>query len=778
MATPEEQRRTFDRIIEILKTELSTIPNKNEFKNEYLKTIRTYNKIFTDAGITSEDIQRIYRRSLRYLRDQQNPAAFEEEMQRYAGNKYFGRGRATSGGGSQPPNEQTETNTNAQNEESTEKKRGETKDSGMRSGEIMRKGIGKGIRSTGEGIGKVAGKGAGLTHKAVSETYDFLKRKFGKLYYYVWWVFDSEKDYKEIASNDHAYPRNRGTFKPYYAEIGSKEIESMLAGEKSHGRVEGDFLGALGLTGRNVPFSDEVRQIELKEGQVIALGVARAKRYDWNTRDYRGITKGRLMKMDPERLLWKWTKWNSKIGEIKGVIHGRVISIDDYKKHNKDVNYLLDPGITNVGEESAKVTVKSGTRIIAAQQSSDENGFFTFTQLPLNEEIKVEATHNEFKPGKNEYPEKIVLTEGEPENAQVLVVLNNKEPRGEPRPIIQLHTGGERHNTPRTPLFGSETLDILGKSNSYRTFLIEKEPSTKPENPKSYYYFMVTKMDGEQIDNENRHQVTGYITSLLGSGITITQEKSKNTPPSDEDFNKPIERNIKNGSIKDTAEINLEIQTLNLQPGKYRVWCVLLKRQISNHEEVYQSLGDNNSTWDFNYYEFLIEDKEKAKEKNTKKKKKALPKKTKKIMKKGEAAQKSLPKGDKGGVKWHTEEQKKFLKEFYEGIKDIDPNSITFQQDAGNIFRNRKRLLGELINYFDYLDSDEKEGSLPSFDVDKVIPQNVYDCIEEIKEIILDEHYNPNSAINMFDEETKEGDIRENKVYHEANPFISKEVKK
>ena len=180
------------------------------------------------------------------------------------------------------------------------------------------------IKNEKKQLSAAAQAAAGIVEQVVEDDaqvaeYDAKKKRFGRLYYYVWWLLDSEEDYQTLLNNPHSYPRNWGKLKVQYKEIGNKNIDEALAGEKSSGKIAGEFLGALGLVGRDMEFEDEVPRINLKPGQVIALGAARAKRWDWRTKEYRGLGEEKLMRIDPERLIWKWTRLGSS-GEEKGTI--------------------------------------------------------------------------------------------------------------------------------------------------------------------------------------------------------------------------------------------------------------------------------------------------------------------------------------------------------------------------------------------------------------------------------------------------------------------------
>ncbi len=204
----------------------------------------------------------------------------------------------------------------AEEQQKEEEARRDAIDSGGSGGAFLR-GVGKGVSEVGKGVGK----GVSEVGKGASTIYDDLKKKFEAVYYYVWWLLDNQNSYQELLNNSHSYPRNRGSLKVYYQEIGTKDMSDALKGNKSKGKVEGEFLGALGLTGKNTEFTDPQpgfripNVLPLKEGQIIVLGVARARRINFREgiiQGIRGLTKKGLMRFDVERLLWKWNKWTNE----------------------------------------------------------------------------------------------------------------------------------------------------------------------------------------------------------------------------------------------------------------------------------------------------------------------------------------------------------------------------------------------------------------------------------------------------------------------------------
>jgi hypothetical protein len=284
MAVDENQvRKAIEELTQRIIDAFRTNPNTNEDKLKEL--FNNYKNIVNQTGLIDEEVENIIYKATHKSEDNRlyrRPELFREEMREFTEKELIPRLKRAD-------------------KESEKRKKEQEKEQDTV--------VGERIVQIGPDVPKILS----AAYDAGVAFFDRLKEKAseGKLYYYVWWLLDNENDYKTLISDPHAYPRNRGKLKVYYKEIGSKNVEEALKGEKSSEKVTGEFLGALGIVGRNIEFEDDVPRVELQPGQIIALGAARAKRWDWRTREYRGLTEDKLMRFDPERLIWKWNSLNS-----------------------------------------------------------------------------------------------------------------------------------------------------------------------------------------------------------------------------------------------------------------------------------------------------------------------------------------------------------------------------------------------------------------------------------------------------------------------------------
>ncbi len=131
------------------------------------------------------------------------------------------------------------------------------------------------------------------------------------LYAFTWWRIKKE-DAVKLRDGNH-YPRNRGDLKPNYTETPNKHLDNLLAGigGKEEGRVDGYYLGWMGLSRKGAlqgrPHgANNVVPFDLKEDEVVMLGVARIRKFDLLRFKFNGAS---AWNMDWSLLHWKWDVW-------------------------------------------------------------------------------------------------------------------------------------------------------------------------------------------------------------------------------------------------------------------------------------------------------------------------------------------------------------------------------------------------------------------------------------------------------------------------------------
>jgi len=300
-----------------------------------------------------------------------------------------------------------------------------------------------------------------------------IKKAKGKRYYYVWWLFDNETDFQTLVNDPHTYPRTRGKLKPYYKEIGTKDISAALAGEKSSGKVTGEFLGALGKVGGDREFEDIIPKVDLQEGQIIALGAARAEN------------------SDVERLIWKWSKWSGVIDTgLKRKIIGRLVLKDSWATHKPHpANHNVPPafdwakkiigGDEGTGLDEHKVeleyenppgsglkTNKDDKTRVRTVNGKSVNGIFEFEDIPDRARIiKITSTAQKgYDTAVIEFMEDLpLILDATTQEAFVNVVLS-KEKKGEPPEfvIVEPQADPNKRHEPLGPEFGTTWTNYNG----------------------------------------------------------------------------------------------------------------------------------------------------------------------------------------------------------------------------------------------------------------------------------------------------------------------------
>jgi hypothetical protein len=197
-------------------------------------------------------------------------------------------------------------------------------------------------------------------------------------YYFTWWAID-EDDYKTLQA-DHGYPRDRGAHRVYYEYVPDKQrdLAEKLANEEGESGVLGDFL-ARGVTGKNVPFTEKaplksVRKILDDEDKIIVLGVA-----------YKGFFRG--VNFDPEKLLWKWTRWQGDDVATTGTVYGKIVREQDVQGEQlteAEAQRLYDDDDVGI---QADLLVKHGPNLGTQYHAETEGstGQFTVSNIPLRD---------------------------------------------------------------------------------------------------------------------------------------------------------------------------------------------------------------------------------------------------------------------------------------------------------------------------------------------------------------------------------------------------------
>jgi len=518
----------------------------------------------------------------------------------------------------------------------------------------------KGIKKL---IGKAAQDAAGIVDQVVEEDmqtkeYDEQKKKSKILYYYVWWLLDSEEDYQTLVSNPHNYPRDRGTLKVHYKELGNKNIDEALAGVKHSGKVAGEFLGALGLIGKNEYFENIVPRVNLKPGQLIALGAARAKRWDWRTREIRGLNNDRLGRADPERFIWKWNRFNPS-DEGKGTIKGRVIEPEDFEAHKNDINYLMNPA-NDIGIAEADAWAESGGKNLVGTKKADENGFFTLEGIPLNIAVTVKAKldGSEYNPGEHKIPNApIVLSAEKRVQEGVIVPLKPKTSPGEPEFHIKLYNYDAGHNEPLNPPFGNkEAFEINKVNKDFRSFKVTKNKGSR-KVANAWYYFYAQKMRGLELDEHNKDAAVPDKAMIPIEG-QITRRKGDKAISFK--FGKLHHRVFRYGAVEETLEVTFSLPTAS-DNGKYRIWCLLLKSEAI----------DLRNCLDFNYFEFYVGPVHKGEKKEIEWRLEKIDENTKKFIREWEG----------GASKWHKEKDAEKLQDILNKIQEFEKKYPQFFQN-------------------------------------------------------------------------------------------------
>ena len=228
---------------------------------------------------------------------------------------------------------------------------------------------------------------------------------------YVWWRFDNKNDY-ELCKESQKYPR----FKNF---------------------VVGDFLGVVSVAKKHKEFDMTLFREELTGDQVLGLGGAQVTKIA--LRKVLGLkymkrkigiaqknvfTEEEILRLDAQKLQWHWDVWdpndNGTSGD-DGLIKGRVIDLDKYvagainprdKAHRDRIKNMIIHNMQNTPADQPKIpeglaqgfmdpTIAAGIdtadvwinnhNAVVPDDHSNNQGFFEFKKLPLNQDFTVFA---------------------------------------------------------------------------------------------------------------------------------------------------------------------------------------------------------------------------------------------------------------------------------------------------------------------------------------------------------------------------------------------------
>ncbi|MFH1174110.1 MAG: hypothetical protein V1725_03200 [archaeon] len=442
-------------------------------------------------------------------------------------------------------------------------------------------------------------------------------------YYYVWWKFDSEQQFEEVAGNPHNYPRYIGDYKMNYEVLGNKNVEEALAGKKHEGKVYGNFL-ALGMVGRMEAIQRTVPYVELKPGEVIALGAARAKKWDWTRREVRGLTFSKLMSFNVTKLAWKWAKWSptgGKISQLTGTVKGRVVELPIDIVVNGKLHTIVTSKAT-LTQEIAEAIKNDSTLIglegvdleydytdVAGKQNKakptpPENktavgseGRFTLTKMPTEVPIIVRGMMSGYHDSEHAYPVSLKIPGDKPEVSPVIIFMENKSPAKQKLLVIPA-SDTKKHTAPLKAPFGTNAPQLVHKVGvNDHAFHVKKTSIGKSA---LFYDVLIHEVDHANEGFDPAHEVqlqghpTGFIKEVSINGKSTSILDAKPVKPKDETV----------AAMIDDAAI-----LAAMKPGKtYRLYCFAKKEDLAA-KGVPHAYGSGN-LWDYNYIE--LSDKQAA----------------------------------------------------------------------------------------------------------------------------------------------------------------------
>ena len=483
---------------------------------------------------------------------------------------------------------------------------------------------------------------------------------FPTRYYYVWWLFEKFEDYERV-NQKHIYPRSRGTSKPYYAEMPTKDIADGLAGTKNDSAVTGYFLGALGLQSRNVVWTDNVPLPELplpetlqsivnaegdrKGKPIIALGVARAKAFDWRLREYRGLSQTKKLRFDVTKLNWKWAPWLGKQAhgdKDELTLSGRVVdadkaesllginllTIDRALKENEIVKLLDKLEDIGVKKPTVQITNDDGSNMPKIT-ASDDGTFLAQVNPGMKKVIATKASHT----GYNGEKEAITINPW-PRGSSVEVkdivrdiIIPMREEKKEPtydQFVIVANDGGTDHTKRLAPPFGPKKLKKVAQlKDGNQTFQMHR---SLPDDP--HVLCLITPIaptDDIERDNPER----GVQGPIDAKDWQATFEASYSLQKTYK--HQPFDVSTQLPRTTHKATITVHLTPPNNAHGNYRVWVLILKKQLQKPQDVAalialitpQGQMQNDYCYDYNYFDLQIAGKGGDEPKPTDKKKRA-----------------------------------------------------------------------------------------------------------------------------------------------------------
>jgi len=229
-------------------------------------------------------------------------------------------------------------------------------------------------------------------------------------YYYIWWLFDSMAQFKDIQKS-HRFPCRRPEDAIDVEEIERKFIGSATANSFADGEYIGSFLYGRG----QVPFRkkfvspvplksvpadllDKIRQKEVVIGLGVALDTSSEFKQTLFRRTKRVSSKGKgELNYDPERIsYWKWKEWNGGVGASdSGSIKGRVVdkarataaNLDAHGSTGAEINAPTTPD--NIGVEGIAVYIGQAGGNPTGSVQTGADGRFAFNNIPFGNNYRI-----------------------------------------------------------------------------------------------------------------------------------------------------------------------------------------------------------------------------------------------------------------------------------------------------------------------------------------------------------------------------------------------------
>ncbi|MBU1198257.1 MAG: hypothetical protein KKF46_03550 [Nanoarchaeota archaeon] len=465
-------------------------------------------------------------------------------------------------------------------------------------------------------------------------TVDSNARKKGELFFYQWWAFKSEEDFR-IIQNAHAYPDSIEKLERVeYNEVGTKDINIIMENGKPEGKVSGKYLGIKGLTFLDQEFENKENfTTDPNEYPIIALGGAVARKEDLKAKDPKFRT------LNAQGLTWRWAMWKDGEGEKFYTIRGRLMEHGSWtppppkptpSNHDDPTALAWAKNIVNgtdgSGIDGHDVTVKyrkpgagkddnsSDKTKTVTISGTDVDGIFEIKNIPKDskiKEIKSTTTTGGYVTSEIEFMEDLALNIDDTTAKPFMNVVLSKKPAGPGvEEILIVPTPNfNPHNNPCDVQFGPTTPSIITLSTATPSKTGENLPFKLKEvkhkkSTECYYHIFFMDHTGQIID---WNRLTTYfniqnIKVFYQSGIKTGSQSYNNNyipvapyTPYYKKFNLD-----KNTTVTITADFHLPMMTppaiarifafVSVQRKKYDADATQALKQVALDKRMYQQV--------------------------------------------------------------------------------------------------------------------------------------------------------------------------------------------